>query len=111
MSARRHLHKNLIGLDHAQLDPRALFDHAEARAQILHFRRQLLVDQARLRVGGLLLIHLALQRRHVGQAAAADPQLGVDDDQQHDQHERDDAIGHDKGERPAAWDLAAIVSV
>ena len=38
-------------------------------------------------------------------------QLGVDDDQQHDQHERDDAVGHDKGERPAAWDLAAIVSV
>ena len=93
-SARRHLHEDLVGFDHAQLHARLFFDHAQAGLQVFDFGAELIVGQARLVVGRLLLVNLALQPRHVGHAAAPKPQLRVDDDQQHDQDGWDGAVGH-----------------
>src|SRR5580698_2192024 len=57
----RHLHQNLVGLDHAELEARFLLDHLEAFLQVAHLGVELRVARLRTRVHGELSLQLALQ--------------------------------------------------
>ncbi len=93
-SARRHVHIDLVGLDHAQLAARFLLDHVESVAQVAHFRGQPLVLQAGAFVGLFLRGDPFLHFLHMPDAAAARPELRLDGHEQEQQHQGNDTGIH-----------------
>ena len=88
------LHEDFVGLTMPSA-MRAFLPPSQAFLQVTHLGGQQLVGVLGARIGGRLRRQLALHGCHVAQAAAAEPQLGVHDQQQRDENGWNDAITQD----------------
>jgi hypothetical protein len=91
----RDLDEDFVGPDHAQVLAGQLFDHVQALLQVAHFVGQALVALLGFRLTAVQLASSVFMLRDLGHAAAAEPQLGVQHEQQRDQQGGDEAVRHD----------------
>ena len=88
------LHKNFIGLDHAELAAGFFLDHFKAFLQVLDLGSELVIAQLRLGIFRELLVKALLHFAHAGNAAPAHPELRMEQHQQRNQNGRNDAVSH-----------------
>jgi hypothetical protein len=87
------LHQNLVRLDHAEFAAGLVFHHLQAFLEVRDFGRDAGIALPRTLVGLLLTRQVALKFPHLGQAAPAQPQVGLHQQQQDGQGYGDPAHG------------------
>ena len=88
------LYQYLVRPHHAQLETGLLLDHFHAFLEVAYLGRQPLIGLARLVVVATLGLQRTRQFGHMGNTAAANPQLRMQDGQQRCQGQRNESEAH-----------------